>query len=437
MFWVGVFWKINFIISLLAIQFLLCIHLKKKPLFWLKWSLLAGVELILSAVILTDWEVEGVIILRELISDKVWTYVFGSMTVLQMWISYEARLWDFIYVFVTAYCFQKIDFSVFMIVENILPSSMIQVSSPNISIGLYIIVLIVFCLIIYLFLLKFIDDKQYLNFDKKKTTTIALIILLAEDVIDGYMFISDAQYHVGGTLIVSRVYSIFFNIVMLAMLFNLIGKKVLQTENNALETMLDKRNEQYSFSKAMIDAINIKSHDLKKQITYLKHQGKAQHIVLDEIENTITAYDAVVNTDNITLSTVLTEKSIQCKKGNITFSCIADGSNIGFMSEIDIYTLFANLLDNAIEASMALPEQKRSISLIVRTQDQFLSIREENYYFGSRKMKDGKLMTTKDDSTNHGFGTKSMGMIIDKYDGNLTIRVAEDTFKLNILIPIP
>lgn len=437
MVWIASFWKVNFVISLITIQFFLCIHLKKKPLSLLKWSLFTAMELTLSLLVLGDWEVEGIIDLRELINDKVWTYFIGGMTVIQMWVSYEAKLWNFVYLYVTSYCLQKMEFSLFMIVENILSLYFSQTGNPNSRIMIYVFLLIVFCALIFVFLLKSIDDKEYLNFDKKKTTVIALIILLSEDVIDAYMFISDTHYHVGGTLIVSRIYSIFFNIVVLAMLFNLIGKKVLQTEKNVLEAMLDKRNEQYSFSKAMIDAINIKSHDLKKQINYLKHQEKSKGFILDEIENTITSYDAIVNTENITLSTVLTEKSIQCKNRNISFSCIADGGSMGFMSEIDIYTLFANMLDNAIEATMKLPEQKRSISIIVKTQDQFLSIREENYYNGVRKLKDGRLITTKDKVLNHGFGTKSMGLIVDKYEGDLTIRLTEDTFKLNILIPIP
>ncbi len=435
--WIDFFWKANFAISLLVIALLLSAHMPKKRYYWVKWCFFIIVQIGLSLLIFGNWEVERVILLRELIIDKIATYLIGGMVILQIRMTNEVRFGDALYIFVTAYCLQKMDFSVYMIVDNSLALIGAPHSNPFNNVLMYLIVLSVFCIIIYIFLLRFIDDRGYLNFEKRKTTLIALFILFLEDVIDGYMFISDASYHVGGTLIVSRIYSIFFNIVMLAMLFNLIGKKQLQTENNVLENMLGKRDEQYQFSKDLIDSINVKSHDMKKQLSYLKGNSAIHATSIEEIESSVQAYETVVNTDHATLSTILTEKSVACRKHNIPFSCIADGRTIDFMKELDIYTLFANLLDNAIEASLKLPIEGRSISLIVKTQNQFLSIREENYYAGELKVQDGQLLTTKDDGMNHGFGSKSMKMIIEKYEGSMTMKMKDGTFQLNILIPIP
>ena len=43
--------------------------------------------------------------------------------------------------------------------------------------------------------------------------------------------------------------------------------------------------------------------------------------------------------------------------------------------------------------------------------------------------------TTKDKNGYHGFGTKSIKAIVDKYNGTLNIKVIDNVFYLMILIP--
>ena len=56
----------------------------------------------------------------------------------------------------------------------------------------------------------------------------------------------------------------------LYMMYNLIGWRTLQMEQQAMEAIAEQRRSQYAFSQELIDTINIKSHDLKKQLRYLK-----------------------------------------------------------------------------------------------------------------------------------------------------------------------
>ena len=48
---------------------------------------------------------------------------------------------------------------------------------------------------------------------------------------------------------------------------------------------------------------------------------------------------------------------------------------------------------------------------------------------------DGLPKTTKDKNGYHGFGTKSIKAIVDKYNGTLNIKVIDNVFYLMILIP--
>ena len=102
---------------------------------------------------------------------------------------------------------------------------------------------------------------------------------------------------------------------------------------------------------------------------------------------------------------------------------------------MEICTLFGNCLDNAIEAVMKINDiDKRNINLIVRNVHSFISITIENYYVGNILLNsDGLPMTTKSNKDYHGFGTKSIKMIVNKYQGDLKITTKKNIFTLSIL----
>ena len=45
-------------------------------------------------------------------------------------------------------------------------------------------------------------------------------------------------------------------------------------------------------------------------------------------------------------------------------------------------------------------------------------------------------ITTKADTTYHGYGVKSISLIVDKYDGNVSFNVKNEIFNLSILLPL-
>ena len=60
---------------------------------------------------------------------------------------------------------------------------------------------------------------------------------------------------------------------------------------------------------------------------------------------------------------VLCEKAMTCQKNGISFSCMADGTGLGFLTPVQTYSLFGNIIDNAVEAVSPLREAQRVISL--------------------------------------------------------------------------
>lgn len=147
-------------------------------------------------------------------------------------------------------------------------------------------------------------------------------------------------------------------------------------------------------------------------------------------------FDAAITTNNHVLNVILTEKSMFCTKNHIKLTCMADGADLDFIQTTDLYSMFGNLIDNAVEAVMKLtvPEQ-RLISLIVKRKGNLIYIHIENYFSGHLDFVDGLPRTTKDQAAYHGFGLKSVRLMAEKYGGNLSVGTADNIFYVNIMIP--
>ena len=52
-------------------------------------------------------------------------------------------------------------------------------------------------------------------------------------------------------------------------------------------------------------------------------------------------------------------------------------------------------------------------------------------------MADGIPRTSKDDEFYHGYGVKSIRMVVEEYDGNMALLPQNGIFNLNITIPVP
>ncbi len=76
------------------------------------------------------------------------------------------------------------------------------------------------------------------------------------------------------------------------------------------------------------------------------------------------------------MDTLLTAKSLYCKNKNISFTFVVDGKVLNFIDNIDLYALFGNLVDNAIETVEKIKDiDQRIIHLSVYVKKSFLNIR--------------------------------------------------------------
>lgn len=210
-----------------------------------------------------------------------------------------------------------------------------------------------------------------------------------------------------------------------------------RTKFHAAQMLWLEEQKQYKLTKENIDALNIKCHDLKHQIRHLRETSQVDPAYLDDLERSVSIYNSAVHTDNETLDVVLTDKRLHCATHNIQFTCMVEGSKLDFMEVMDIFSLFGNMLDNAIEYEINLPSEARFIHLTVKGANQLLLIHVENHFEGELELRDGIPVTTKRDKDYHGYGMLSIRRIVEKYGGDFTISTEDQLFQIDIMLPIP
>lgn len=230
-----------------------------------------------------------------------------------------------------------------------------------------------------------------------------------------------------------------FELLCISLLLVFGREEHLFDENKVLNSILEKERKQFEISRESVNAINLKYHDLKHLVSMLKASGGVfPEEELTQIEKSISDYGAMLKTGSEALDVVLAEKTLLAQREGISITCIADGQALGFMSKADVYVLFGNILENAMEAARRIQDsEKRLISLSVTKEMGVLHIREKNRRPDEPlRLENGIPVSTKGDSQYHGFGTLSIKTIAEKYGGVVNIAVSEEHYSLNIVIPL-
>ncbi len=135
-------------------------------------------------------------------------------------------------------------------------------------------------------------------------------------------------------------------------------------------------------------------------------------------------------TDNSVLNAIINAKLNICEQNNFHYSCIVSDSCTD-IDEIDLSILLANLLDNAIEASLK-NKQESFITTTIAKEKSYIHIQVKNSIEKSILKKNPNLKTSKHDKASHGYGIQTITDITKKYDGMQEFYERDNTFIADI-----
>lgn len=357
-------------------------------------------------------------------------FVFFAASVITMLICCKCSLWEALFCSSAGYAMEHITQRLSVLVTSVF--------FPAASQFFETVILLLITIGIYAFVFYRIISNSHYNriiVNHKQQIMVSIAILFSTIILNstaGYLAEQQSSqllyYQVNFYSILTAAFALFIE-------FSLLFQKNAEIERDILQQLMHESENQFRIEKSAIDMINVKCHDMKHRLTLI--QRKVAPDEVEEIQHAINSYDFIFHTGNPALDTVLTMKSLQCERQNIVMTCLGNGESLSFLSDSDVYALFGNILDNAIEAVMQLQEPDwKIIGLTISCHSDFVFIHEENYCQGEITYRDGLPQTGKTDKNYHGFGTHSIKLITEKYHGSCRFADENHIFTVDIAFPI-
>lgn len=169
----------------------------------------------------------------------------------------------------------------------------------------------------------------------------------------------------------------------------------------------------------------------------LNGEGKKVVKILDELQGKIHEQTNVtLYSESPVLNAILSERIIKAKEKGIILSLFIEKFlKLDFISDVDMISMFGNLLDNALEAAEKCSPQNRKVNLkLFMGSNFFLVFHIKNSYAVAAKKEGTRLLSTKADSSHHGLGIGIVKSLAEKYGGTLNLEEKGDLFITTLTI---
>ena len=298
-----------------------------------------------------------------------------------------------------------------------------------------LLVVLGYSVIFRIFYAKFRGVNQE-KFESASNVFVGLVVVVLSIVL--YLLVEETQVRFEQKMvyILFAFYDVICAALALILQYNIVVSRKLLDDNEILQYLVYRQENQYESLKNNMELVNIKCHDMKQQISM--YEDRMDPGALQEIRDLIEIFEVNYKTGNEVLDAFLAEKSLLLKDQEIEFNCIIDGKALSFMPNSEIYTLFGNAFDNAVEALSRVRKKNKLLSISVKQRMDLVVIHFENTCNEEELDFRGEFpMTTKENHDYHGLGLRSMKLIAEKYGGTMSVTVREGIFNLNIVIPVP
>lgn len=240
--------------------------------------------------------------------------------------------------------------------------------------------------------------------------------------------------------VVSATAAMLFGLCFLLLLLFYKNNMYLKEQNQAANRQVREAQMQYQYyleKEKQEEKVRSIYHDMKNHLLLLERGQVPDETrrLAERIRNEISGYEGYMQTGNRFLDIILNDKMQKAKEGNIDFSVLVDFSEISFIDSLDISTIFGNGIDNALEACVKLPPEKRIVIVKGCKRKNFVLILIENNF--AQQEDRIQWATDKDDVFMHGFGIANIRRAVSKYGGECKIVAENGRFFLTIIIPFP
>lgn len=233
-----------------------------------------------------------------------------------------------------------------------------------------------------------------------------------------------------------------FNIIILE-IYSKISENFIMEKEKAIYTqqiniMAINTEEQ----KKVMENFHREKHDWINELIALKNEIEYENkdVVLQNIDRIIQNCqfgEAISDTGNKCIDALINVKYTTAKEKGIDFILKIFIPEELPINQCDMGIVLGNILDNAIEATEKCNSSAKKIEIIMGIKKEALVLVVKNPLAGSLKRnKDGKLLSTKEDSKRHGYGINSVIKVARKYNGDVIIEEEGGEFVITFVITV-
>ena len=288
------------------------------------------------------------------------------------------------------------------------------------------------------------NQDQYAEFFHRRYYLMFTGVVLLNDILINIssMVMSDMEDPVGVQLVseVVAIMAIGMLIEVGVIIINLLARDEYKDINRVNEQYLSMQRNHYEKLRQLDEDTRKYRHDMKSHLQCLKTLSELKDYeeidrYLDNMVEKLASVSQTISVGDPIIDAVINEKLAEAEKYRIDFA--VSGKLIGCctIEPLDLCTIFANSINNAMEACMGLEEGKRKIRLSIKTLEDYLLINIKNPVKEKVLVDEtGKIKTKKKDTKNHGFGIQNITASVEKYHGQVTIQCDETEFSLEVII---
>ena len=296
----------------------------------------------------------------------------------------------------------------------------------------YVVAAVLFAV---LFAAAFYLRKKKISLDRRAGTSVAVSLLISTVLINFFELILNYNYtyiYVKSVSLESSRRTVVFSIISLLLILLLnVTIYVLITiinKRNMIETENAVMKQQYAGQSAIIEeitrrhgALSQMRHDLSSSLGTVNELIKAGKYdeaskYIEKQTGRLTTEVRNVDTNNEYVNSLIGYEISRAKEAGVEVS-VRSVKEIDFPDDLDLCNLIGNMFDNAIRAAAECGEEG-TVRLDVLRDKEAYRISMLNSVKSPVMASNPDLETTKDDKTAHGFGTKIIKEIAEKYYGS-------------------
>lgn len=189
-----------------------------------------------------------------------------------------------------------------------------------------------------------------------------------------------------------------------------------------------------------VEKMKMFRHDMKHHLAELRFMAERKDFsefrrYLNAMEEFFEKPSEIVSSGNMEVDSVLNYMLQKAKKMQLN-TTVKVAIPEDMKHSFDLNIIIGNLLQNAIDAAVETEEKFLGVEFSLK--NGILVLKIENSFLSERIRQDkyGDFLTTKKDSESHGIGLKSVKRMVEKYHGDMSIKVQDAHFCAKLMLYI-